>query len=274
MATLPPMARPVDALRTAVREFPSALLGYSGGVDSALLAVVLRQELGPDRMLAAIGRSASLPTEQRAMAHAIAAQFDVPVAEVDTHELDDPRYLANPTNRCVFCKSELWSRLRELADVRGLTVVCDGTNADDLSEHRPGHAAGVKAGVRSPLVMAGLGKADVRAVARSMGLPNWEAPAAPCLSSRVQYGLQITPRRLRQVEDGEAFLRGLGVRGNLRVRHQGDSARIEVEPEWIPWLESRCVEVAEHLHRLGFDEVAVDPRGYRRGSLLRDRAGQ
>jgi uncharacterized protein len=268
------MATPMDALRTAVREFPSALLGYSGGVDSALLAVVLRQELGPERMLAAIGRSASLPAEQRAMAHAVAEQFDVPVAEVDTHELDDPQYLANPTNRCMFCKRDLWRRLRDLADVRGFTVVCDGTNADDLHEHRPGHAAGVQAGVRSPLVLAGLGKDDVRAAARSLGLPNWEAPAAPCLSSRVQYGLHITPRRLRQVEEGEAFLRGLGVRGNLRVRHRGDSARIEVEPEWIPWLELRRVEIADHLHGLGFDEVTVDPRGYRRGSLLRDRAGR
>ena len=268
------MATSLDALRTAVREFPSALLGYSGGVDSALLAVVLRQELGPDRMLAAIGRSASLPAEQRAMAHAIAAQFDVPVAEVDTHELEDPRYLANPTNRCFFCKSELWGRLRELADVRGFIVVCDGTNADDLTEHRPGHAAGLKAGVRSPLVVAGLAKADVRAAARAMGLPNWDAPAAPCLSSRVQYGLRITPRRLRQVEEGEAFLRGLGVRGDLRVRHQGDSARIEVEPEWSPGLESRRAEVLEHLHLLGFDDVAVDPRGYRRGSLLPNRASR
>jgi len=268
------MTTPVNALRTAVREFPSALLGFSGGVDSALLAVVLRQELGPECILAVIGRSASLPAEQWEMARAVAAQFDVPVAEVDTHELDDPQYLANPTNRCFFCKNELWRRLRELAAVRGFTVVCDGTNADDLGEHRPGHAAGVKAGVRSPLAEAGLSKNDVRAAARSLGLPNWDAPAAPCLSSRVQYGLQITPRRLRQVEQGEALLRGLGVRGNMSVRHQGDSASIEVEPEWIPWLESRRAEIAAHLHGFGFEEVAVDPRGYRRGSLLRDLAGR
>ena len=268
------MTTSLSTLRTAVRELPSALLGFSGGVDSALLAVVLRQELGPERMLAAIGRSASLPAEQWEMACAVAAQFDVPVATVSTHELDDPRYLANPTNRCFFCKKELWHRLRDLAAVRGFSVVCDGTNADDLGEHRPGHAAGVNAGVRSPLAEAGLNKEDVRAAARSLGLPNWDAPAAPCLSSRVQYGLQITPRRLRQVEEGEAFLRGLGVRGNLRVRHQGGAATIEVEPEWIPWLASRRAEIAEHLHGLGFDEVAVDPRGYRRGSLLLDRAGR
>jgi len=272
VTTLPAMTTPLSALRTAVREFPSALLGFSGGVDSALLAVVLRQELGPERMLAAIGRSASLPAEQWEMARAVAARFDVPVAAVDTHELDDPRYLANPTNRCFFCKTELWRHLRDLAAVRGFTVVCDGTNADDLGEHRPGHAAGAQAGVRSPLAEVGLNKDDIRAAARSLGLPNWDAPAAPCLSSRVQYGLQITPRRLRQVEEGEAYLRGLGVRGNLRVRHQGDAASIEVEPEWIPWIEARRVEIAGHLHGLGFHDVAVDPRGYRRGSLLRDRA--
>ena len=274
MTSLPPMTTPLSALRTLVREFPSALLGYSGGVDSALLAVVLRQELGRERVLAAIGRSASLPAEQWGMARAVAARFDVPVAVVDTFELDDPQYLANPTNRCYFCKTELWRRLRDLAAVQGFTVVCDGTNADDLGEHRPGHVAGVQAGVRSPLAEAGLGKDGVRTAARSLGLPNWDAPAAPCLSSRVQYGLQITPRRLRQVEEGEAFLRGLGVRGNLRVRHQGDTASIEVEPEWIPWLEARRVEIADHLQGLGFEEVAVDPRGYRRGSLLRDRAGR
>lgn len=274
MTTLPAMTIPLSAVRSVVREFRSALLGFSGGVDSTLLAVVLRQELGPERMLAAIGRSASLPAAQREMARAVAAQFDVPVAVVDTYELDDPRYLANPTNRCYFCKTELWRRLRDRAAVQGFSVVCDGTNADDLGEHRPGHAAGVQAGVRSPLAEAGLSKDDVRAAARSLGLPNWDAPAAPCLSSRVQYGLQITPRRLRQVEEGEAFLRGLGVRGNLRVRHQGDAASIEVEPEWLPWLDARRGEIAAHLHGLGFDEVAVDPRGYRRGSLLRDRAGR
>jgi uncharacterized protein len=223
-------------------------------------------------MLAVIGRSASLAAGQLEMARAVAAQFKVPLAEVDTHELDDPQYLANPTNRCFFCKHELWRRLRALAAVRGFSVVCDGTNADDLGEHRPGRAAGVQAGVRSPLAEAGLSKMDVRAAARSLALPNWDAPAAPCLSSRVAYGLQITPRRLRQVEEGEAFLRALGVGGNLRVRHQGDTATIEVEQEWIPRLESRRAEIVEHLRGLGFDSVVVDPRGYRRGSLMLDRA--
>jgi pyridinium-3,5-biscarboxylic acid mononucleotide sulfurtransferase len=266
------MTMALESLRGIVRTFPSALLGYSGGVDSALLAVVLRQELGPERMAAAIGRSASYPESQWRAARELALRFEIPLLEVPTHELEDPRYLANPTNRCFFCKAELWQRLGELATGRGLAIVCDGTNRDDLGEHRPGHAAGVRAGVRSPLAEAGLDKAAVRAAAGDLGLPNWDAPASPCLSSRIQFGLQITPRRLRQVEEGEAYLRRLGVTGDLRVRHQGGSARIEVEPAWIAWIEARRQLIAEHLHGLGFTGVEVDPRGYRRGSLILDRA--
>ncbi|HXF96251.1 MAG TPA: ATP-dependent sacrificial sulfur transferase LarE, partial [Gemmatimonadales bacterium] len=202
----------------------------------------------------------------------IARQFDIPLLEVDTHELEDPAYLANPTHRCFFCKTELWHRLGALARERGYAVVCDGTNADDLREHRPGLAAGRSAGVRSPLAEAGLTKAQVRAAARQLGLPNWDAPAAPCLSSRVRYGIRITPERLRQVERAEAYLRELGVRGDLRVRHHGDRARIEVEPAWIPWIEARRDRIAARLVELGFARVEVDPRGYRRGGLLADRA--
>ena len=261
-------------LRALVRTFPSALLGFSGGVDSALLALVLRQELGRDRMLAAIGRSASLPEAQGHGARALAAHWDIPVVEIDTHELDDPRYLANPTNRCFFCKTELWSRLVPEARARGMAVVCDGTNADDLEEHRPGRGAGEAAGIRSPLAEAGLTKAAVREAARALGLSNWDAPAAPCLSSRVRYGLEITPQRLSQVEQGEAYLRGLGVTGDLRVRHFGDTARIEAEPQWIPWLEARAPAVSARLHALGFSRIEIDPRGYRRGSLIRERVAE
>jgi uncharacterized protein len=254
-------------LRALVRTYPSALLGYSGGVDSALLAVVLRQELGKERMVAAIGRSASYPEVQWRTAREVADRFDVPVVEVETHELEDPRYLANPVNRCFFCKTELWNRLTPLAEERGFAVVCDGTNADDLSDHRPGRAAGERAGIRSPLAEVGLGKGAIRDASRALGLPTWDAPSAPCLSSRVQYGLQITPRRLAEVEQAEAYLRDLGVRGDLRVRHRGEEARIEVEPEWIAWVEERIADISARLTALGFALVDVDPRGYRRGSL-------
>ena len=252
---------PFLRLRDVVRRCPSALVGYSGGVDSALLAVVLRQELGRDRMLAVIDRSASYPEAQERAATALAARFDVPVLEIDTQELDDPSYLANPTNRCFYCKTELWTRLGAVARQRGMAVVCDGTNADDLApgEHRPGHAAGIAAGVRSPLAEAGMTKADVRAAARGLDLPVWDAPSAPCLSSRVRYGVRITRQRLRQVEDAEAVLRGLGVTGDLRVRHHGDLARIEVEPRWIPFMRERMVTVGARLRSLGFAAVELDP---------------
>jgi pyridinium-3,5-biscarboxylic acid mononucleotide sulfurtransferase len=258
----------MESLRALIRELPSVLLGYSGGVDSAFLAVVLRQELGKARMLAVSGRSASYPDAQWQVARQVAIQFDIPLLEIETHELEDANYLANPSNRCFYCKTELWNRLVPLARERGFAVVCDGTNADDLHEHRPGKAAGQQAGVRSPLAEVGLTKAEIRAASRELGLPTWDAPAAPCLSSRVQYGLAITPSRLKQVERGEAFLRELGVAGDLRVRHLGDVARIEVEPSWIPWIETRRAAITAHLTTLGFAQVEIDPRGYRRGSLL------
>jgi uncharacterized protein len=258
----------LESLRALVRSYPSVLLGYSGGVDSALLAVVLRQELGPERILAVIGRSPSYPDAQWRTARQVAERFDIPMLEITTHELEDANYLANPVNRCFYCKTELWSRLAPLARERGLAVVCDGTNADDLREHRPGRAAGVAAGVRSPLAEVGLTKLEIRTASQALGLPTWDAPSAPCLSSRVQYGLSITPSRLKQVEAGEAYLRGLGVAGDLRVRHLGNVARIEVEPRWIPWIEERRETITAHLEALGFAHVDIDPRGYRRGSLL------
>jgi pyridinium-3,5-biscarboxylic acid mononucleotide sulfurtransferase len=261
----------LTALRETVRGFGSALVGYSGGVDSALLAVLLRQELGREHMLAAIGRSASYPITQWQAARDIATRFDIPLLELETHELDDPRYVANPSNRCFFCKTELWSQLVPAARARGFAVVCDGTNADDLHEHRPGYAAGRAAGIRSPLAEAGVTKAQVRAAARELGLPNWDAPAAPCLSSRVQYGVAVTSPRLAQIEQAEAYVRGLGVTGDLRVRHLGAGARVEVGPEWIARLTARLPEISAQLRALGFSAVEIDPRGYRRGSLMLER---
>jgi uncharacterized protein len=256
------------AVRALVRTFPSALLGYSGGVDSALLAVVLRQELGRDRMLAVLGRSASVPHGQVDTARQLAQTFDLPLLELDTNELADPQYAANPVNRCFYCKRELWAQLASAARARGLAVVCDGTNADDLHEHRPGRAAGQQAEVRSPLAEAGLTKTAIRTAARLLGVPIWDAPASPCLASRVAYGVAITPGRLHQVEAAEAYLRALGVTGDLRVRHDGARARIEAELRHLPWLTAGLSAITEHLTMLGFAEVELDPRGYRRGSLL------
>ena len=226
------MSGTVAALRELVRTFPSALLGYSGGVDSAFLAVVLRRELGPDRMVAAIGRSASYPRAQWEAARAVAERFDVPLVEIDTHELDDPHYRANPTNRCFFCKTELWRRLLPEARARGLAVACDGTNAEDLrgGEHRPGYAAGQRAGIRSPLAEVGMTKPEIRAASRELGLPTWDAPAAPCLSSRVVFGLD---------KDG---IKDIAV--SIPVSFAGDQAKTN---SYI-WRMFRCFETGDFTH--------------------------
>lgn len=244
------------------------LLGFSGGVDSTLLAVIGARTLGADRFRAVIGRSASYPEVQYQSALHLAAEFRIPLTELDTHELDDPAYRANSPDRCYACKRELWAQLGVLAAAEGFDVIIDGTNADDLTEHRPGLRAAAAHGVRSPLAELGWTKRDVRAAARELNLPIWDAPAAPCLSSRIQYGIEVTPVRLRQVEDAEAWLRALGVTGDLRVRHRGDHASIEVNPEMQRLLRAQWAAVARELQRLGFSEVGLDDRGYRRGALL------
>ena len=258
----------LPGLRAHLAGLDRALLGYSGGVDSALLAVAGREALGPGAFLAVIGRSASYPEEQWRSARALALRFDVPLLEVDTAELDDPAYRANPVNRCFFCKSELWRVLGRVAAERGFAVILDGTNADDLAEHRPGFAAGQSAAVRSPLAELGWTKAMVRAAARELGLPTWDAPAAPCLSSRIRYGLEVTPERLRQVELAEDHLRSLGFAGDLRVRHHGELARVEVSPAELPLARGRWEAIAGRLAELGFVRAELDPAGYRRGGLL------
>jgi uncharacterized protein len=258
----------LETLRTHLNTLGRVVLGYSGGVDSGLLAVVSRQTLGIDRFLAVTGRSASYPAVQASAALELAEQFDVPVLEIDTHELQDPRYLSNSTDRCYYCKSELWSRLEEVARVRGFDTIIDGTNADDLGEHRPGMRAAAERLVRSPLAELGWTKQDVRKAARELALPIWDAPAAPCLSSRVLYGLEITPERLNQVERGEAYLRSIGVQGDLRVRHHGGKARVEVSSTEMTRVRHRWEKIERVFAELGFTTVELDPHGYRRGGLL------
>ena len=263
------MASP-SRLETLVATFPSLLVGYSGGVDSALLAVVARRVLGCDRALAASGVSASFPAVQHRQACEIARQYDLELLEVPTDELRDANYVANAPSRCYFCKTELWSKLTGVARERGIAVVADGTNADDLGEHRPGLKAAAEFAIRSPLAEAGYTKADIRAEARALGISIWDAPAAPCLSSRILYGLRVTPERLKQVEAGEELLRSLGVEGDLRVRHRGDEARIEAGLSQLPLIRAHREQVGRQFLALGFARLTLDLRGYRRGSLLRD----
>jgi uncharacterized protein len=208
-------------------------VGYSGGVDSAYLAVLARRVLGPDALLAIIGRSASYPAEQWAMARRVADDFGVPVTELDTDELSDPRYAANPSNRCYFCKTELWSKLVPVARARGFLTVVDGTNADDLGDYRPGAQAAREHDVASPLADFGFTKTEIRLRSRALGLPTWQQPSSPCLSSRLPYGTSVTAERLSQIESAERALRALGIEGDLRVRFHDDLARIELGADAI-----------------------------------------
>lgn len=252
-----------------LHEQGSIAIGYSGGVDSAYLAAFALSILGRDRVLAIIGRSASYPESQWANARDVANGIGLDVVEIDTDELNDPRYAANPSNRCYFCKSELWSRLAPVARERGIAVLADGTNADDLTGHRPGARAAREQGVVSPLALFEFSKAEIRERSRALGLPTWEQPSSPCLSSRIPYGTAVTVSRLRRVEHAEAALRAMGVVGDLRVRHFGDTARVELGAaelrRWsAPDLRS---ELERAVQSAGYERVELDPRGFRSGAL-------
>jgi uncharacterized protein len=244
-------------------------IGFSGGVDSAYLAAVTLEVLGFTHSVAIIGRSDSLSGRDEDHAVVVARAVGIPVLEVETGELEDPRYASNPTNRCYFCKTVLWSALTPVARAHGFETLVDGTNADDLYDYRPGSRAAVEQGVRSPLAEVGLTKSEIRERTRERGWPWWDRPSAPCLASRLPYGTPVTTERLRQVERAESALRDLGIGGNLRVRHHGDLARVEMDRELLPqWREQGAFEsLSRAVKAAGFLDVELDTRGFRSGSL-------
>ena len=253
-------------LERLLLDYGSVCVGYSGGVDSAFLAVTAVDVLGPANVLAVTGRSESYPDIQWQMARTVAKQFSLPHLEIDTNELSDPNYRANPSNRCYFCKTELWSQLALVARERQLRVVIDGSNADDAHDHRPGAQAAREHDVRSPLQEAGLTKVQIRELSHARGLPTWDLPSAPCLSSRVPYGISISPEILRMIEAAEQVVRDAGIR-EFRVRYHGSIARLEIAPGEMVVAIDRAQTLNEKLRALGFARVLLDAEGYRRGAL-------
>jgi len=244
------------------------VVAYSGGVDSSLLLRVAVEALGPGRVLAVIGDSASLPRRELAAAQSLASTMGAPCRVIKSEEMKDPEYRANSEDRCYFCKRALFGALTRLAAEEGFDVILDGSNADDLGDWRPGLRAAREYGVRSPLQEADLSKAEVRELSRRLGLPTAEKPAMACLASRLPYGTPVTPEALSKIEKAEAMLRELGV-GQVRVRLHGDLARIEVLPEGFPQLlvASARERVLAALGELGFRYVCLDLQGYRSGSM-------
>jgi pyridinium-3,5-biscarboxylic acid mononucleotide sulfurtransferase len=257
----------LDRARSIVRGLGSVLVAYSGGVDSTLLLKLALEEL-PGRTVAVLASSPAYPESEQVEARALAAAIGARLVEVDTSEVELDAYRRNHPDRCFHCKEELFDTLEPVRDSLALSTLAYGATADDAGDHRPGHASAVRRGVRFPLLEAGLGKPEIRLAARSLGLPNWNKPSFACLSSRIPHGTPVTVEALRQVERAEAVVKALGF-AQVRVRHHGDVARVEVEPGEVERLFEQREAVVAGLREAGYTFIALDLEGYSTGSLNR-----
>jgi uncharacterized protein len=253
-----------NKLKDSLRQMDRVIIAFSGGVDSAFLLKAASLSV-PGTVLAVTGLSESLPEEEASFAGKIAGSLNISHRTIITEELKDRNYADNPPDRCYYCKKELFSKLREIAEHENFTYILDVTNADDAADWRPGKRAAKEEGVYSPLLDAGLGKNEIRELSRSLGLPTWDKPATPCLSSRFPYGQKITAEALDRINKAESFIRSLGVK-ELRVRNHSETARIEVLHEVFYRIMENREKIINHLKSLGFKYVTLDLQGFRSGS--------